>query len=306
MTPTEVLQIEFRAMGSPCSLRLHARDAAQAAAAAEAIRADIERLESRYSRYRADSLLSRINAVAATGGGIDVDSETAELLDYAATCHAESDGLFDVSSGLLRTVWRFDAPCIPTAAAVSAVLDRVGWHRLSWRTPRLAFPLPGLELDFGGIVKEYAVDRAAGIAAAHGVEHGIVNLGGDVRVIGARPDGAPWRVAIAHPRHMGAALRTLTLTHGAVATSGDYERCVVVDGVRYGHLLSPRTGWPVRHLAAVTVVAELCIVAGSASTIAMLKEEDGPAWLTALGLPHLWVTTDGRVGGSLAQARDEN
>jgi thiamine biosynthesis lipoprotein len=85
-----------------------------------------------------------------------------------------------------------------------------------------------------------------------------------------------------------------------MATSGDYERCIVVDGKRYGHILNPRTGQPVAHLASVTVHADHCVVAGSASTIAMLKEADGPAWLTALGLPHLWIHADGRCGGSLA------
>ena len=92
------------------------------------------------------------------------------------------------------------------------------------------------------------------------------------------------------------------LSHGAMASSGDYERCIVIDGVRHGHLLDPRSGWPVRTMAAATVIAPLCVVAGSASTIAMLKDGDGPAWLADSGLPHLWVTVDGRRGGSLADA----
>ena len=296
------LQVSFKAMGCPCTLQLEAADAAQAQQASEFVRADIERLEAQYSRYRADSLLSRINAVAAAGGRIEVDAETASLLDYAATCHAQSDGLFDVTSGILRRAWRFDRPAVPAQAVINLLLERVGWHKLVWRAPWLEFPLPGMELDFGGIVKEYAVDRAATCCATLGITRGIVNLGGDVRVLGTRADDEPWRVAIAHPRTAGAALRTLALRDGGVATSGDYERCVIVDGVRYGHLLSPHTGWPVRHLASVSVVADLCVVAGSASTIAMLKEEQGPAWLAALGLPHLWVDTGGRVGGSLASA----
>ncbi len=289
-------------MGSPCELVLYAAEDA-GGQAANAVRADIERLEARYSRYRPDSLLSRINAIAAQGGRIEVDAETASLLEYAATCHAQSDGLFDVTSGILRRAWRFtDDATLPDAAHIDALLDFVGWHKLVWRAPVLEFPLAGMELDFGGIVKEYAVDRAATLCMEHGVTAGIVNLGGDVRVIGARPDGERWRVGVAHPRAAGAAVRTLALCGQAIATSGDYERCMVVDGVRYAHLLSPRTGWPVRQLAAVSVVADLCVLAGSASTIAMLKDAEGPAWLEALGLPHLWVDTAGRVGGSLAAA----
>ena len=95
----------------------------------------------------------------------------------------------------------------------------------------------------------------------------------------------------------------IAVRRGAVASSGDYERCITLDGVRYGHILNPKTGWPVRRLAAVSVVGDLCVVAGSASTIAMLKEDKGPAWLKMMGLPHLWVSVAGDIGGSLAPPR---
>ena len=127
-----------------------------------------------------------------------------------------------------------------------------------------------------------------------------MNLGGDITLVGPRADGSAWRIGIRHPRRKGAVLRSLSLREGALATSGDYERCIVIDGTRYGHVLNPRTGWPVRRLASVSVVGNLCVVAGSASTIAMLKEARGPRWLKTLGLPHLWVDVNGRIGGSLA------
>ncbi|MBK8958987.1 MAG: FAD:protein FMN transferase [Proteobacteria bacterium] len=286
-------------MGSPCEIQVFAADAAHARAGAEHAIADVARLEARYSRYREDSFLSAINRVAARGGSIDVDAETASLLDYAATCYAESDGLFDITSGVLRQAWRFDRGGLPDAARIAALKARVGWHRLRWQAPRLAFPEPGLELDFGGVVKEYAVDRAAALCHERGLHHGVVNLGGDIKIIGPRADGQPWRIGIKHPRRAETLLDTLELQRGALASSGDYERCILVDGVRYGHILNPRSGWPVRRLAAVSVVADFCVIAGSASTIAMLKEEEGPAWLAALGLRHLWVDVDGNSGGDL-------
>ena len=123
--------------------------------------------------------------------------------------------------------------------------------------------------------------------------------GGDIAIVGRRPDGDAWRIGLQHPRSEGDTLRTLRLHGGGVASSGDYARCVVIDGVRYGHILNPRSGWPVRHLPAVSVVADFCVVAGSASTIAMLKDEAGPGWLMQLGVRHLWVDVDGRTGGSL-------
>ena len=94
-------------------------------------------------------------------------------------------------------------------------------------------------------------------------------------------------------------MTNLAISRGALASSGDYERCIVIDGVRYAHILNPRTGWPVKHLAAVSVISDFCVVAGSASTIAMLKEEQGPKWLEDLGLPHLWMDVNGNRGGDL-------
>ena len=132
-----------------------------------------------------------------------------------------------------------------------------------------------------------------------GIQHGIVNLGGDIKVIGPHADGSPWRVGIRHPRHTDAVLQKLELYNGALASSGDYERCIMLNGIRYGHVLNPKTGWPVRRMASVSVVGDFCVVAGSAATIAMLKEDKGPEWLDRLGLPHLWVDVDGEEGGGL-------
>jgi thiamine biosynthesis lipoprotein len=157
-----------------------------------------------------------------------------------------------------------------------------------------------MEIDFGGVVKEYAVDRAAALCYAQGIKHGVINLGGDIRVVGPRADGSPWRVGIRHPRSEDALLDTLLLYEGALASSGDYERCIRVNDVRYGHVLNPKSGWPVRHLAAVSVVGDFCVVAGSASTIAMLKEAQGIEWLQDLGLPYLWVDVHGKTGASIA------
>ena len=290
---------EFKAMGTTCDIQLFARNKAKAGKAADAAIADVQRLEALYSRYKSDSFLSEINRVAAVGGSIRVDDETASLLDYAVACYEQSDGLFDITSGILRRAWKFDQGKLPEQSLIDELLDKVGWHKVTWKRPVLAFSVPGMEIDFGGVVKEYAVDRAAALCYAQGIKHGVVNLGGDIKVIGPRGDGSPWRVGIRHPRDKTAILDTLLLYEGALASSGDYERCITVNGVRYGHVLNPKTGWPVRHLAAVSVVGNFCVVAGSASTIAMLKEEQGTGWLNDLGLPSLWVDVHGEIGGSL-------
>jgi thiamine biosynthesis lipoprotein len=163
----------------------------------------------------------------------------------------------------------------------------------------LSFPGPGLELDLGGAVKEYAVDRVAGLCWDSGIRHGLINLGGDIKVIGPHPNGHPWAIGIRHPRDPKGIARTVYLKRGAMASSGDYERCIVVGGRRYGHVLNPKTGWPVSGLASVSVVAEFCVVAGSASTIAMLMEEKGSEWLKSIGVVHYWVDVDGHGGGNM-------
>jgi FAD:protein FMN transferase len=294
----------FTAMGSPCELILAPAGPMDLRRAAQAVIRDIQRLEQRYSRYRDSSDLSALNRVAALGGHTEVDDETAALLDYAAACHAQSGGRFDITSGPLRRVWRWGSGQLPAPEAVAELLPRIGWQHVRWQRPQLHFTRPGMELDLGGIVKEYAADRAAALLLDAGVQHGLVNLGGDVRALGPQPDGTPWLVGVRDPHRPGALLATVALHQGALASSGDYERCIVVDGVRHGHILDPRTGWPVQGLAAVSVQAPLAVVAGSATTIAMLMGRDGPAWLDGLGLPHLWVDAEGQVGGSLLSAAE--
>jgi thiamine biosynthesis lipoprotein len=296
----DLQRLAFRAMGSPCELRVHASDAEAALAAGQA---EVLRLEAKYSRYREDSLASRINRSAGDPVGIEVDAETAQLLDYADACFRQSDGLFDISSGILRRAWSLESRRLPEQAEIDALLPLVGWRKLRWRAPRLVLPQAGMQLDFGGFVKEYAADRVAALLRARGVRYGLVDLGGDLAVVGPHPDGAAWRVGIRHPRDPARALGTLPLGWGGIASSGDYERCMLVDGVRYGHILDPRSGWPVRGLASVTVAASHCLVAGTLTTIAMLKGPDGAAWLGSVGAACLWVTDEGEVGGSLVSGK---
>ena len=293
----------FRAMGSPCELRLYGRSKTTTDAVAKACFDEVMRLERKYTRFRDDSVTAEINRSAGDGIGVEVDDETACLLDFATTGFRESDGLFDITSGILRRVWDFKAKRVPTQQEIDALQPCIGWDKVRWRRPRLELPLRGMELDFGGYVKEYAADCVAELCRRSGVAHGLIDLGGDLAVMGPHPDGTPWLVGVRHPRRPEASMATVALSSGGIASSGDYERCMVVGGRRYGHILSPVTGWPVEGLASVSVVAEQCVVAGTASTIAMLKgSAEGPAWLDALGLPNLRMHPNERISGTLAPA----
>lgn len=299
MTP--LCSAEWKAMGSPCALKLYGASDEASRAGVEIAKVEVERLEAKYSRYREDSLTSQINASAGSEEGISVDEETAVLLDYADTSFRESGGLFDITSGILRKVWDFRSGKLPERKQIDELMPLVGWQRVRWEKPRLVLEKAGMELDFGGYVKEYAADRVASLCRQAGIRHGLVDLGGDLAVIGPHPDGSPWRVGIRDPQASRESVANIELYRGGLASSGDYERCMVVDGERYAHILSPKTGWPVRSLAAVSVVADQCLVAGTVSTVAMLKgEQDGSTWLSELGLPSLCVTQAGELRGQLA------
>ena len=296
---TSLFHFPFKALGSACVVQLYACNKTQAQHIANLVIADVLRIEHKYSRYREDSVLTAINKVAEQGGCIQVDEETVALLNYADTCFQQSEGLFDISSGVLREVWDFKSEVIPKQKQIKAVLSRIGWDKVILAGDSLSFSEKGMQLDFGGIGKEYAVDRAATICMQQGIQHGLVDLGGDIKIIGPHADGRPWSVGIRHPRKKGELMSSINVFRGGVASSGDYERCIILNGKRYSHILNPKTGWPVRGLVSITVIADQCVIAGSISTISMLKEKKAKSWLTELGVSYLWMDQKGKVGGSL-------
>ncbi|MEX2367337.1 MAG: FAD:protein FMN transferase, partial [Pseudohongiellaceae bacterium] len=300
---TSLYQHRFKAMGCPCELRFLPADDNPGESQAQLLEAEIRRLEQAYSRYQKNSIVNRINVSAGSGRSVQVDHETAALLDYAATCFEQSGGLFDITSGVLRKVWdfkNFQTPIgVPEPDQLAQVLNKVGWQKLVWKAPQLKLPVPGMEIDLGGLVKEYAADSCARIARTMGIRHGIVDLGGDVSIIGPQPDGTAWQIGIRNPAAPTQAVAEIDLSTGGLATSGDYERFLEIDGQRYSHILNPLTGWPVRGLASVSVVAPHCLVAGTTSTIAMLKGMAGKQWLDDLGLPNIRIDSQGAVSGTI-------
>jgi len=295
MQELQAFHFPFRAMGTACELRLYSENEIFAKGVADAAIGEVQRIERAYSRYRDDNVVHAINAVAAKAGGITLDPEAADLLDIAFEAHGRSDGLFDITSGALRELWHDGIDEVPDGTAICGVLGRIGLGKVEWRRPVLAFSVAGMQIDLGGIGKEYAADRAAEMCRAQGIAHGLVDLGGDFAVIGPHPDGSPWRIGIRDPSDSEAAIATLFIGQGGIATSGDYERCWEFSGRRYGHIFDPRSGLPVEGLRSVSVAAETCLSAGLASTIAMLKGKAGPEWLRETRLPHVCVDAENRI-----------
>jgi len=276
--------ISFVALGSACRLHLYSANESAAEVIADAVMQEVFRINAKYSRYCESSLLSKINLAAKHGFFIDVDEETAGLLDYAFACHKKSDGLFDITSGILRNVWNFSESRLPEQVEINKLLPFIGLEKVIWTPPRLDFSVANMELDFGGIGKEYAADRAAFICKSLGVEHGLIDFGGDIAVIGSHPNQEPWQIGISHPRNPNTSIATIELTHSALATSGDYERFIEISGKRYCHLLNPKTGWSANGLSSVSVVAEECLVAGSIATIGWITKAEKAEMFLLLNL----------------------
>ena len=287
-------------MGCPCEIQIETDFEPVARAAAAKAQAEVARLDEKYSHYRSDNWLARLCASAGSGQRIELDNESANLIDFAAALHAQSSGRFDITAGALTKLWDLQSARVPSQMEIDAACARVGWHRVEWRRPYLTLPIAGMRIDFGGVVKEYAADRAAEICRQNGIAHGVVDLGGDLAVIGAHADGSAWLAGIKTPRNPENVYASVELDHGGLATSGDYERVMIVDGKRYSHIVDARSGRPVESFASVSVVADSCLVAGAASTLAMLLGvEEGAAYLRELGLPHLTIDADGHAAGNI-------
>ncbi len=292
----KIFVVPFRAMGSPCQVRIFAKSQTSAEELAQPAIEEVHRLEEKYSRYKEDSFLSKINRDAVLSE-TEVDEETSALFNYADQLYCESDGLFDISSGVLRKVWDFKSGRPPNQQQVNELLKQIGWSKVSWRPPFFKM-LPGMELDLGGLVKEYAADAAAQQFQQGNLDFALVELGGDIRVV--NKTDRQWDIGIRDPRNQGQALTHVSVYQGALASSGNYERYFDYEGKRYSHILNPLTGWPVVTPANVSVIADSCLVAGSVATVAMLKGEDACLpWLESCGLPYVCVFNDGRVCSTL-------
>ena len=277
----------FKAMASPCEVLIDTNSRRKATLAAEIAQAEALRIEQKFSRYRSDNIIFKINNSRETT--IEVDAETALLLDYAAVCFELSDGLFDITSGVLREVWQFDGSSrLPTEEQVKQLQKRIGWNKLSWQSPRLEMQA-GMEIDLGGIGKEYAVDRSALLLRQAGFKHALVNFGGDLLALGPRRDGRSWSVAVDSVANSQGKTTRLRLEGGALTTSGDTHRFLIKDNVRYSHILNPMTGWPVADAPrTVTVHAASCLEAGMLSTFAMLQGSKAEQFLQNQSLKY-WI-----------------
>ena len=292
--PLKVHRQPFKAMGSACEVVLASHTQNEAESMAKLAIDEVLRIERTYSRYTTDSIIAKINQQAGCGA-VQCDDETWALFKFASQLFDQSDGLFDITSGVLRQAWDFKNPEVPSSQKLEALLPLGGWEKVVLQDQSIALPLAGMEIDLGGFGKEYAADRAAQVLKEKGVTHGYVNLAGDMRFLGPKPTGEPWMIGIQDPRALDQVVATLPITMGGLATSGDYERYFELNGQRYCHVLNPKTGMPVSYWRSVSVTSPATVVSGCTTTMAMLKEAEGLAFLQATGFDFFAIDHTGKV-----------
>jgi len=244
------------------------------------------------STYDAESELSKFNQH--TGNDwFSVSDETATVVKFALRVAADSDGAFDPTVGPAVNLWGFGPkktrPRLPSDEQIAAVLARVGYDQLEVQQnpPALRKSNPTLSLDLSAIAKGYAVDAISDLLAEEGYDRSMVEIGGEVRTRGLKPDDLPWRIGIEKPDTGGRSIqRIVELRDAALATSGDYRNFFERDGVRYSHTIDPTTGRPVQHrLATVTVVADSCMEADALATaVLVMGDQRGYDWCMKHGI----------------------
>lgn len=297
-------RFSFKGLGSVCEVQIYlpSKENTQALKALKKKCINfVGAYQAKYTRYQKNSLTSKINFSAGSGQAVKIDNETYQLLVYAQTLYEQSNGLFDITSGVLRQAWDFKSRVLPNDQQLESLLCLIGWNKIEWDDAQIYLPNKGMEIDFGGYVKEYIADKLAQFLYQQGIHNGLINLGGDIKIIGPHPDGKPWIVGIQHPRKNKQAILKLPVYRGGIASSGDYERYMIIDGQRYCHLLNPQTGQSIQpFFCSVSVIAEDCLIAGSLTSISLLKSKSDPNWLNDIGAPHLLIDQNLQISGSLA------
>lgn len=279
---SEIQWLRLSAMGSPCAVGY----VDTVGIDREGFEADILGLvtgfERRYSRYRPESVISRINDQAA-GEWVAIDPETEGIFALIDEAFRVTCGVFDPTALPLLRLWDHQKRHrrLPDATEIERARRLVGWDRIERRRGEIRLPQRGMGIDIGGIGKEYAVDRVVELSLTRGIDAVIVDFGQDVRVHGAPPEKGSWRIGLENPFKPGVCWAGLAMREGAVASSGSYYRNFVLDGRLFGHIIDPRTGYPVENdCRAVTVIAPTCSLAGVLSTTAfILGPEEGLRFL---------------------------
>ncbi|MBX9604268.1 MAG: FAD:protein FMN transferase [Bryobacteraceae bacterium] len=290
------LRLERPLMGTLWTIEvMHSGMASTAAEAIAKAFAEVERIEGVMSEWRPETPVSALNR-SAGGPPVEVPEELRAMLERAIAFGVKSGGAFDVTWRGMGGLWRFDESFrVPSREEVEAARRRVDYRGLRVEGNRARLERAGMAVGLGGIAKGYAVDRASMVLTDAGFVDHLVAGAGDIRAAGSR-NGEPWRIGVQDPRReRGKLLGRVLMRDGAISTSGDYERFRMVGGIRYHHLIDPRTGWPAALSASATVLAGSAERADALATaIFVLGPEEGLKLAQAEGVDAMIVSPDGR------------
>jgi len=296
----EWLQREEAIMGTRCAVELWSEDRKAGEAAMEAVFAEMRRIDALMSTYKPDSEISRVNAEAGKRP-VPVSAELFSLLETSQQYSKISSGAFDITYASVGYLYDYRSHQRPDDAALAAALPGVDYRQLKLDPARrtVSFGKPGMRIDLGGIAKGYAVDRGIEVLKARGITRAMVNAGGDTRVIGDR-FGKPWVIGIRHPDRKDEVVMRIPLEDAAFSTSGDYERYFDEDGVRYHHILDPKTGRSPHALRSVTIIASTATrTDGLTKTVFILGPEKGIEFINGLtDADAIVIAADGKVSYS--------
>ncbi len=266
--PPILRRTTFFAMGTPCEIQF-ACDIPRAADFERAALRWVNNFEARYTRFRDDSLIGRINASAGRAW-VPIDAEMEQMLKLCDSLFFVTQRILDPTLLPLIRLWNYksERPTLPSDAQIAAARNLVGWDKVQREPGKIFLPEPGMALDFGGFGKEYAVDVVAQIALDHGITQVLVDFGHDIRALGTPPGRPAWHIGLEDPKNPGVSAGSIGLTgNRGIASSGDYIRQFTLGGRRYGHIIDPRTGWPVSNdCVQATAIATTCLHAGILST----------------------------------------
>ncbi|HEY5102813.1 MAG TPA: FAD:protein FMN transferase [Steroidobacteraceae bacterium] len=284
-------------MGTRIRVELSTIDAAKGAAAIDAVMAEMHRIDELMSHYKPESELSQINLKAAEEP-VPVDRELFDLLKLSLHFSEITDGAFDITYAGVGRLYDYRLHIKPTEAQIKAALPSVNWRNLILDPEKLTvkFAHPGMRIDVGGIGKGYAVDRCIAILQGLGFKNALVTAGGDSRIIGDR-DGRPWVIGIRHPDDPNKIVTRLPLVDTAMSTSGDYYRYFDADGVRYHHIIDPRTGHSASLVRSATILGPTATETdGLSKTAFVLGAEKTLEIINRMPkFDAIFITPDGRV-----------
>ena len=284
-------------MGTRIAVQLWSEDPRQAVDAIDAVMADMHRTDELMSTYKPESQLSQVNAHAYERA-VQVDADIIDVVQKALEYSRLSDGVFDVTYASVGYLYDYRAHQHPTEAQIAAALPGVDYRQvlIDPQARTIRFMKPGMRIDLGGIAKGWAVDRGIEILRRAGIQHAMVNAGGDTALLGDRL-GKPWVVGIRDPRKAGAVVARIPLQDEAISTSGDYERYFEENGQRYHHIIVPGTGKSPDAVRSVTVIgANATRTDGLTKTVFILGVERGMAFIRKLGdVEAVIVDKDGQV-----------